>query len=101
MGGVYIAVNEADFGFVVGVFEDCFDELVHWCNPRPTRNKTHRFMSKRQPHLRLGWEKNLFSSHLYLGMGPRMESCWPTFMSCKCELIGPLGYFFTIKSKVP
>ena len=22
-------------------------------------------------------------------------------MSCKCELIGPLGYFFTIKSNVP
>jgi hypothetical protein len=30
-----------------------------------------------------------------------MESCWPTFMSCKCVLIGPLGYFFTNKSNVP
>ena len=60
MGGVYIAINEADFGFVVGVFEDCFDELIHGCNPRSTRNKTHSFMSTRQPHLRLGWEKLVF-----------------------------------------
>jgi hypothetical protein len=60
MGGVYIAVNEADSSFVVGVFEDCFDELIHGCNPRSTRNKTHGFMSTRQPQLRLGWEKLVF-----------------------------------------
>jgi hypothetical protein len=30
-----------------------------------------------------------------------MDKSCPTFMSCKCVLIGPLGYFFTINSKDP
>ena len=43
--GKDIAVDESDFGFVVRVFEDCFDELVHGRDSGPSCNKSYCFMS--------------------------------------------------------
>ena len=43
----------------------------------------------------------LFSSHLYLGIGPRILRSCPGAMPCMCVLIGPFGYFLINNSNVP